>query len=191
MKKTNIILTILAILVWGLFFTLTAQEKDSISELSNGKFITHPQAGHIFIIDYPSKKQQEYNYVYPTIHLMEMYMDDIKDQKVHIGWRFISQEQDFGNGGLFYMSQCLYYPIALDYLYPYDYDHDYRGSISYGLDPNIPIENYGYILKEYGIMPFDRVEKIMEPKKPSFDDFYNWTIQYFKEQKETIKTNFQ
>jgi hypothetical protein len=118
----------------------------------------------------------------PTMLLMELYMMELEKEKIHIGWDIIINEQVYDDGSSTSVVKSLYYPKAIDYLQPYQYDHDYQKNILYGFDQNEPIENYRNHFDDYGITEYVRTEKIIVPKKPSFQDFYYWTKEYFREQ---------
>ena len=185
---------ILIALVWILFTSSAIGQDmnmDGVDRTDSLYIISYGSPVKLFEFPKKTVKSRQYVFTVSTIYLMELYMDWVKEQEVHIGWEFISNEQFYSDGStLGYTSQSLYYPIALEYIYPYNYDHDYRGRIAYDLDPNMPIEEYGYILNDYGIMDFERTEKIMKPMKPSFEGFLKWTQKYFKDEKDSFTVKF-
>ncbi|WP_435624493.1 hypothetical protein [Flagellimonas sp.] len=135
-------------------------------------YIMTPQAYNL------SKKDIEFFTVSPSLLLLELYMDHVRKTEVHIGWDLIIEEK--GNSMIIWP---IFFSKAKPYLQPHEYETNMKTNILYGVDESEHIDNYKPYLKKWYDMPdYIRAEKIMRPKKASFEDFYNWSQEYFKEQ---------
>jgi hypothetical protein len=127
-------------------------------------------------------RMNEVNMVGGTIYLMDLYMEEIEKDSVHIGWRFIFDETERTK-----VFRPLYYSkYAIHYLAIYDYDNKYRGGSLYhdaGVHENPT--GYNYILRQYEIDKYIRAEKIIVPRRPSFEHFHKWAMEYYKAERMT------
>ena len=78
-NRINTILIILAVIVWGAFFTCSAQEKelDSLGTATNPHILSDSDNDYPFLHYYePTQKELEFQIVAPSLLLLELYFEN-------------------------------------------------------------------------------------------------------------------
>lgn len=184
MKKIKLLLLLLLPIILMSQETLIIEDTISSDSINRSGFTA---VQNIYDSSYqpPSVRDGQFFIAAPSIYLMDLYMQSLKNRTEHIGWEVIIHEQKYSESTSVQTAKSLYFPEHVQYLDPIDYNHNYYGSILYGFHHGHDLNEFNdYLRQLHDIPEFIRAEKIIVPKKASFQDFYEWAVEYFESQLE-------